>query len=412
MKKNFYFLSVVAFLLSACSADSDLLDFSDEFKSDSTAMSTTITFDEAVSIAKDALSLLDDRPSSRANSVREVDLDRVNYVIGSRSRSSADTLLYVINYKDDAGFAVIAANRNVKTPVLAVTESGSFTTIEECKNPGLALFMEMATDYAAQPFDLPLIPPGGQGPEIIQECKREVFEKGDTVLPRLEVNWGQDGIYGKYCSNGIAGCSNTAAAMIMSYFEHPKAIKLTHDNNRVISLDWDMIKQHSQGAFCWYCDDDLTHERIARIMRELGYRSGTDYQEDGSGTEMGRIKSTLSGLNFKTSSTASYKSQCFRNIGGGLYLIGGFRKNEKGKKIGHHWVVEGYKYKWTNVIEYVRPINQPDWEILSNDINEEMFNYFNWGCDGENNGYFNDGVFKYNENRDYKYDVSYFWVGL
>ena len=74
MIKNFYFLAVVSFLLSACSADSDLLDLSDEFKADSTALSTTITFDEAVSIAKDALSLLDDRPSSRANSLREVDI--------------------------------------------------------------------------------------------------------------------------------------------------------------------------------------------------------------------------------------------------------------------------------------------------------------------------------------------------
>lgn len=74
------------------------------------------------------------------------------------------------------------------------------------------------------------------------------------------------------------------------------------------------------------------------------------------------------------------------------------------------WVVSGHKYRSTHVIEYVRNINSLEWNILSDCINEELYNYFNWGLDGINDGYFYDEVFAYNSERDYKYNVQYFSI--
>ena len=53
----------------------------------------------------------------------------------------------------------------------------------------------------------------------------EIFEKEDTVdtwiEPKLTVSWGQTWHEGDYCPNGVSGCTNTALAQIMTYFEYP-----------------------------------------------------------------------------------------------------------------------------------------------------------------------------------------------
>lgn len=50
----------------------------------------------------------------------------------SRSSESNDTLIYIVNYADDAGYAIIAAPKKVE-PVLAVVHEGSFN--EDLNDP-------------------------------------------------------------------------------------------------------------------------------------------------------------------------------------------------------------------------------------------------------------------------------------
>jgi len=45
---------------------------------------------------------------------------------------------------------------------------------------------------------------------------------GETVGPLLTTQWGQTGVYGLMCPNGIVGCVGVAVAQIMNYWQYPE----------------------------------------------------------------------------------------------------------------------------------------------------------------------------------------------
>lgn len=61
--------------------------------------------------------------------------------------------------------------------------------------------------------------------------------------------------------------------------------------------------------------------------------------------------------------------------------------------VGHIWIIDGCNYYTRKSQDYVSS-NGIDWEEYGEAtyvIRE--YNHINWGWDGNNNGYFNDGVF-------------------
>lgn len=377
------------------------------------------TLDEAINIANEAKGMLNNSKSSRAGINREIDLtDGIKYVVSNVSRSNPDTLLYILNYKDNAGFAVISTRRSTEA-LLAVTESGTYTSPEDCDNPGFNMFMDMATAYVADaPFTPPVPPTGGDQLEI-QECKREEITLVNDTLPhRVEVGWDQSGIYGTYCKNGIAGCNNVAAAMAMSYFEYPSSILLTYmDTPQNMTLDWKNIKRHKIGTFDYCCQPNSPHTTIAKLLRELGQRSGSNYNSaEGTSTYPSKTRTTLKNLGFKVGDLKKYYSKCIlSNIDNGIVIITGYQNSDGDG--GHTWISDGYAYLKKQVIEYVRPISSPEWIETDNVITEYMYNWFNWGATDYNNtlnGYYSDGVFipRLNKRYDFRYNVIFFTVNI
>ncbi|MCM1356012.1 MAG: C10 family peptidase [Staphylococcus sp.] len=414
MKTLIPFLAV-GLLVASCS--SDAVEEPESSKLDLktvTTMTEKRSLDEAIQIANDARSLLDDgSKSSRASVARELDLSSgISYVTSGTSRSGdADTLLYVLNYKDNAGYAVICANRSGES-LLAVTEAGHYTTAEECTNPGLTMFIDMAVAYSA---GLPINPsnPNPNSPFEIQEVKREeIILDSVSVSPRVDVEWDQSGIYGKYCDNGLTGCSNTALGMAMSYFEYPKSIKLTYRNNEIIDLDWPNMKRHTIGTSDYCCQPNSPHDAIASLLREIGKRAGSEYKnsffEYGTGTTENGIRQAALSFGFKLTATQSYYKQCIRyNLKDGIIIVGGFNEND----MGHMWIADGFKYMKKQMIEYVRPISSLEWTEVENVISESMLSWFNWGWNGEDNGYFNDDVF-HTQNGNFRNKALFFTVYL
>lgn len=63
-------------------------------------------------------------------------------------RMSPATLgrIYVVNYEDDAGFAILSADRQLPS-VLGYADSGNIT--DTMTNPGIKLFLERLPDFVA-----------------------------------------------------------------------------------------------------------------------------------------------------------------------------------------------------------------------------------------------------------------------
>ena len=92
-----------------------------------TVKSLRVSYKDAIQIATDAVAMLDKGATTRSDVRRRVDLSKVRYHITPQTRSGegSDTLYYVVNYADSAGFALVSTSRAEGDPLIAVTEQGT-----------------------------------------------------------------------------------------------------------------------------------------------------------------------------------------------------------------------------------------------------------------------------------------------
>lgn len=408
---------IMAYILSVvCVSCRDDVQTSEDIWDESTSTHfSKRSFEEAFRLAEKALCMLDES-KTRSGQSRTINLSETKYVLSNKTRnsgSSSDTLLYVFNYAEDAGYAIISAN-NETTGLLAVTETGHYDGTTSKENGGLALFMEMAKKYT--------------------ETYRFIGEPLDDTLsvshsarsPLVEVTWGQNFPEGLYCPNTTAGCINTAIAQIASYFEYPTQLTLTfaQADQASITLDWDEMKQHIYGgADCW--DDFLcsasveAHKNIGRFCRQCAKYSNSlfklmspgetayhimpedtaltfnyySYEADGLGTSStssstNDARSALNTLGYTLTSTTPYSSSDIRYnlLAGWPVLMTGKGYNIDGELIGHAWVIDGFQDTEYRVYTHRT-------EPASIIITHRHYNHINWGANGKSNGYFLSDVF-------------------
>ena len=376
---------------------------------------------EVLDIAKNATSLLGHE--SRSAESRTIDLENIQYVCtNKKSRSqSSDTLLYVINYTDNNGFAVVSANPNT-TGLIAVTETGTYTSDfkEENKNSGISLFMDLAEMYVSKAnYKLD----GGLSGVI-----KELIEETDTIdtwiEPKVSVSWGQTGHEGKFCPNGISGCSITALGQIMTYFEHPSQMNITYENApvSVLNLNWSEIKKY-KNTF----DDTATnavHNAIGHLCRQLGELANSKYYESSTSTTTTEAMNTISTLGYTVSSNLmDYNNTSFLSTlsNNNLVYMRGDRLIDNNTTVGHAWIVDGHFERVIHNTIYTRELGSTFMELFDESYVYYNYNHINWGYDGSCNGYFLKNVFDtYNAieydgtynylNRNYNLNLKYFLI--
>ncbi len=249
-------------------------------------------------------------PDSRAR-----DLE-VKYVAGGRnSRSGAsDTLLYVVNFPDEEGYAVIPKDKRLET--LAVTESGSFSSIDEIKNPSARVILSAAQKYAEQSINT--MSNGGATVVPTIPIPMQVIEFDTTnfvqIPTKIPYKWGQNGSLARFCPNYTTGCVPLACAMTLAYFGQPASMSLTYpsrDRNSV-TFDWPSMRKHIkennvQGN-CWCNAGSDAHDQLAYLCRQLGELIGCDY------SKFNATSGTISGALNALKSTIPSKSRTQKNI--------------------------------------------------------------------------------------------------
>lgn len=388
MKKH-YLLGVVLLSISACSTD-DVLD--SKLKNNFTEIQKTRSVEEAVGIAQKAATMLD-RVTTRSAD-RMVDASDIQYVLApaTRGNTSNDTLLYVVNYADGKGFAVISASKNAEG-LLAVTEKGNYRTEESiyAENKGFTDFMEWAREYNNTSSKIEAIH-GGENEKIELVEHKIVVDtvSKDLLEKKVIVQWGQTGVEGTYAPNRISGCSNTAMAQIMSYFGYPSMINITYPGATIQSqvLDWAAMREHKTVHYKQYCTATTeAHEAIAQLLRQLGEMNGSSYNTYDTSTPYSAPRSNFIKLRYQVSSMINYQNESLFNILNTGKLI--YMRGEDSDAGGHAWVIDGgYRYT-THATEWTKPANQIRWTLL-NDYGEKTSEYLhiNWGWDGNCNGLF------------------------
>lgn len=382
------------------------------------------SYEEALAIAQASIPMLENS-SSLTRSVgthRKIDLnDRKVFKLDAEAKTRTnsninDTLIYVFNFEDNAGFALVSASKNTNG-LLAITEQGYCDPDTPSEIEGFEMFKTMAKDYVLN-ASAPLRTPSGP----IVETKDSITYSFSTVGPYVTVRWGQSHPEGEYCSNGICGCTNTAMAQIMSYYNYPSSIDLTYSGADVSTqnLDWTSMKAHSTGHTLSNCGTQDTHKAIGRFLRQLGKMNHSTYYTNPPSTSTSSttyVKPTFETLGYTCGNWADYLSLIVRNQlnNAHLYVVIGRRLKEDNTTVGHCWMLDGYKTITITIQKMARTATS-GWFFTGEVITENNYYlHFNWGWYGNCSGYFAEGVYDTSQaliydtgthNVSYNYNIS------
>lgn len=366
--------------------------------------------EEALDIAQRAYEDFygDATPSSRGRSI--IDCSRpVEVVRGARSRGgNADTLLYIVNFVDDQGFAVIAAPR-AADELLAVTSQGHYYPESDSDAesvPGFDMWMENAKAYTNILYDsIRIITPINPDiPGLLQQKEWEDTIQKLIAGPYLNVAWGQGcglpvNIHyypeGYYFQNGWAGCSTAAIAQVCAFYQAPDKIAVNPTlGAEDYYLDWSKMIFHKiyapNTSLSWKCEDSYeTHLMIAQFYKILAvWTNASPHGESGTSTLTSNVLPVLRYL-LPDKTIYEWKDLKFTNgpAQNELFIMRG-----KNGISGHMWLCDGWKYR--NRIHYfaTRPNSNANWEIQSEERILEQFLHYNWGWDGQYNGWFNNAA--------------------
>lgn len=393
MKTKLISIFALAIMVASCS-NQELID--SDFQQPAPKQTSSIrSYEEALQIAQASIQMVDGQTQTRATSPRKISLSDSKVCLGgsiTRSETGNDTLMYVFNFEDNQGFAVVSANRATEG-LIAITESGYYNPDEQSEIDGFNYYMEMAKEYIRNMR--------GSGLDPIIPEGRDSFAIGHSYVgPYVTVNWGYSHPEGEFCPNGICGCSNTAAAQIMSYYECPSTTPITYDNRDVNYqvFDWAQMKAHQTGHIrnSNLCSSDDAHTSIARLCRQLGYIAGSNYSKPNStSTPLTGTISAFQFFGYITNSWIPYSNASIKDTldVGCPMLICGWDYNLQ-NVAGHVWVMDGY-HEIANLHYWItRPYVGSDEEVAYLvDTTYSYLYHFNWGWYGENNGYFSYNVF-------------------
>lgn len=352
-------------------------------------------------------------------------------VFPPQTKSCSEVEAYVVNYENNGGYAVLGARTDMVN-IIAVTDKGNIdpSTLSIIDPPahgddslgltplpgGSAVIIGNGTEtvvdnisyenlYSLTDDDYYI---GGDISDFIsssisigiryrEDASRPVVDYDDVLgdeatnpsgTSPLRLNllttWDQDSPYNGKCkllNNGtrrLAGCSSTAAGMIVAYNKYPSNLyidetKINWENVRstemLYSSTSEPTKSHVQlllGYFFWKSSrlagngyTLITPTQIKKRFQDLGYENVTLYKDSDFTDEM-----------------MSITTQMIRN-NKPLFVSAMRYSDEFPFLSGHSWVIEGV------------------------DTYNKMV-YCNWGWDGSSNGYFSTDCFVVGEN-DYNF---------
>ena len=410
MNKKFLTFTAVALVLAACSSEEPIAP--PMVKND--AMGANPYRVSLTDALKNADALLGELGEGETTRSAERKVESVEYYSRPGTRAlGGDTLLYLVNYADDAGFALLSADSRLR-PIYAISDEGSMSFSDTTYNKGLALFARgVEVDVENAIVSSPSITSPTDSLILFKRVIREV----EPLLNYYQSRWSQGYPYNQYCftydgRSAYVGCAAVAAGMIMSFYKHPASYA-------GYTFDWDAM------------NSGQNYENIARLLHLLGDNNNLqmDYgaveDNDGSSAYIIRYYPTFSNMcysgfnefrNFSEEEICTildnHNSSVLNTMG--PILVSGQRYISENRLSGHGWVIDGYvQYEVTSPI------------IGQGYVPDDILFHCVWGWGGSCNGYFYwaenqslggrpeeiDPDDDNNFNSAYVYDVNLWYIG-
>ena len=416
--KKFLFICILAISVCACVSDEPNAQIMEQ---DSNISSKYRTTEEILDIAANAVNMLSDAfdPEVTSRSFgRTVDFSTpVYHICNIASRfNSIDTLMHVVNYANDMGFAIISAKRNFPE-VLAVTESGHYNPAEPSEIEGFNMWIDQMQDALEWKdiHDIDTTSMKGKDDPIndkIPVIKPKTVR--DTVWlhhirDRVRVKWGQDkkrlenACEGDYYPNQCAGCSNIAMAMAMTFVERPTSLVMTFVNETYpTALNWTEIKKYlsldAKTLEIFPSSSYPIRLTVSQLCRELGKRTNSvyyyGYGEDSSTTKTDPAETIRVLKELGVTTQANWIDgngvswyEVLKNSSEECILL--VRATDSNGDDGHQWICDGIQNYKIRERYYESEDAGITWRLKDTSYSPEYYyNHYNWGWHGYCNGYY------------------------
>ena len=308
-----------------------------------------------------------------------------------------DTLLYIVNFEDSCGFALVSADAQI-ADVAAYVEKGMLTPDQEIENPGFKSFLEGYEEYARgirdstrkiadslltidtlkyDKINNPFI-----GDEFDFTSVHDVYQLVYFVAPLLTTKWGQRAPYNNECPivdyglRSAAGCVAVAAAQVAAYHRFPSSY-----NGHI--YNWDAILSDSTVSN----SDPIASQSVAELIHDIGILANMNYYYWESSAYFPYLRFCWEAFGYQyyrpdvTPTFNAIKEEI--SNGRPVVMCGSdIWKNDDGSygHKSHAWVVDGVAVKSHRLAT-----------VLS--VPKDYI-HCNWGWDGNCDGYFILGAFE------------------
>ncbi len=305
-----------------------------------------------------------------------------------------DTIAYACNFKDNAGFAIIAADSRLADRVIVCAEEGRFD--EHSDNPGFSMLLDNIKNYTERK----IAENAGKTTKSGNRLKSQT--DGDSIIslgfnqvgPLIKTAWGQGDPYNALLdtcpeSNSPypAGCVCTATMQLIAYYNHP-GVEMMPEMT---------AKRHAQEL------DDF-HKGWVGILYKCFWRDvkPTSMKCSGVGFSLSDAQKMLEEYGHQSEGLKDFEIQTIlKNVGNHHPVF------TRGERTGgsHAWLVDGYRTE-----RFCYASDQ------ANELEGETYFHVNWGWEGLCDGWFAAGCFDVdaaveydqyhkNRNRNYMKDI-------
>lgn len=363
-----------------------------------------ISMDSLRKIALDLPFSLSEETTTRALSKQVAEIVPVAKILSSvRQAKTAKsyTPVYVVNYEDDAGFAILSADSRTDQ-ILAYSDYGNLT--EEEDNPGVLFFLEGIPAF----MEDQIANYSATVDSLFEDYYCESWNTGTNTFvtirgPYTTTQWNQNpDPYYTYmptlsCSGtskkAYAGCVTIALLQIIAYYNKPVSFKYGGQNYSINY--WPDYTYTPSAANLAPSQREILGKYIY-YMTERAQLNAT-YACSGTSVSITDGRTHLKSVGLQIGSTTAYSwTPIKQDIDN--YRIVWARGNSSDS--GHSWVIDGYRIYTTQHTWVERCYDRNSGAFISE--NTGSHNQYqnlvrcNWGWGGYRDGYFNSGVFNTN----------------
>lgn len=433
-KTKKYWLAMILFSLFIYGCSDALMNV-EEIELESTSKSEIVSFkiskEKALKNLIEIVEILDEEVTVRSgesktslkSKLQNITINDVMSIshVGLRSANTNQEMLYLINFDDESGYAVLSADERIPDEVLAITEQGSLSNEDFF---GLHLLTEEERQEEIEGFEYfdseeNDIYAGMSEPDNINYiCQYMVdyaeygiehyddggvsanytytqyhnWESKEKVNALLDTKWHQSSPFNDFCPKrrryiffgpsriAPAGCVPIAVAQIMSYHEYPHSY--TYNG---IYVDWKEVKKIR--AYNMHYQNESNSQMAAALLRGIGNGVNIYYGYRGSMGLPSKAKRYLSMCGYD-----NVKMYWGKNESKALEMLRNnkpvFMSGVSGLLGGHAWVIDGFR-----ISERFVETKDSNGIVFSSNKETKTFLHCNFGWGGKADGYYTSGIF-------------------